>query len=300
MERLDLGPDNLMRTNKGLIYARLSGFGQSGKLAQRAGHDINYLAISGVLSRLGEIRQPSPPINLLGDFAGGGLTCALGICLALLERHRSGQGQVVDSNIVEGVRYVSTWLWQSMNVNQNVAGLVWPNPLKRGYNTLDGAAPFYCCYETKDGKFMAVGALEPKFYIKFAQLINIDPETYSQYDIARWDEMKTKFAEIFGTKTQEEWSKIFEGQDACVSPVIDFQDTEIAARQFDTDSFLADGTPKPAPNLSRTPAKPSLVQNSQAQDTKEVLLELGYSSEEIETFSENGIIQTNEKFKSHL
>ncbi|GBM31865.1 Alpha-methylacyl-CoA racemase, partial [Araneus ventricosus] len=162
MERFKLGPSELCKLNPKLIYARLTGFGQGGPFSKMAGHDINYIAISGVLSALGG-KKPQHPINLMGDFAGGGLICALGICLALLDRHQSGKGQVIDTNMVEGSAYVSSWLWSSRSK-------LYPFPLwsrPRGKNILDGGAHFYQTYETKDGKFIAVGALEPPFYEAF-------------------------------------------------------------------------------------------------------------------------------------
>ncbi|NXL13538.1 AMACR racemase, partial [Setophaga kirtlandii] len=157
MERLGLGPEVLLQENPRLIYARLTGFGQTGKYAKSAGHDINYLALSGVLSKLGRKNEnPFPPVNLLADFAGGGVMCALGIVIALFERAKSGKGQVIDASMVEGVAYLSSFLWKSQNLG------LWSQP--RGENLLDSGAPFYETYRTSDGKFMAVGAIEPKFY----------------------------------------------------------------------------------------------------------------------------------------
>ncbi|XP_006875453.1 PREDICTED: alpha-methylacyl-CoA racemase [Chrysochloris asiatica] len=156
MEKLQLGPEVLLRDNPKLIYARLSGFGQSGRLSTAAGHDINYLALSGVLSKIGSGEQLYAPLNLLADFGGGGLMCTLGILLALFERTRSGKGQVIDANMVEGTAYLSSFLWKT-----HKAGL-WDRP--RGQNLLDGGAPFYTTYRTADGQFMAVGAIEPQFY----------------------------------------------------------------------------------------------------------------------------------------
>ncbi|NXS20616.1 AMACR racemase, partial [Mystacornis crossleyi] len=157
MEKLGLGPDVLLRENPRLIYARLTGFGQTGKYAKSAGHDINYLALSGVLSKLGRKNEnPCAPLNILADFAGGGVMCAMGIVIALFERARSGRGQVIDASMVEGVAYLSSFLWKSQNLG------LWSQP--QGENMIDGGAPFYETYRTSDGKFMAVGALEPQFY----------------------------------------------------------------------------------------------------------------------------------------
>ncbi|XP_010115695.1 PREDICTED: alpha-methylacyl-CoA racemase-like, partial [Chlamydotis macqueenii] len=157
MEKLGLGPEILLQENPRLIYARLTGFGQTGKYARSAGHDINYLALSGVLSKLGrKDENPYAPVNLLADFAGGGVMCAMGIVTALYERTRSGKGQIIDASMVEGVAYLSSFLWKSQNLG------LWNRP--RGENLLDSGAPFYETYKTSDGKFMAVGAIEPQFY----------------------------------------------------------------------------------------------------------------------------------------
>jgi len=172
MEKLQLGPEILQKENPKLIYARLSGFGQSGRFSRVAGHDINYLALSGVLSKIGRSGEnPYPPLNLLADFGGGGLMCTLGILMALFERTRSGKGQVIDASMVEGTAYLSSFLWESQQLG------MWEQP--RGQNLLDGGAPFYTTYKTADGGFMAVGALEPQFYkllIKDFHLISVDFE----------------------------------------------------------------------------------------------------------------------------
>ncbi|CAG2173878.1 unnamed protein product [Oppiella nova] len=298
MEALSLGPKDLMATNEKLIYARMTGYGQSGSLAKRAGHDINYLAIAGILSKLGPKDTPSPPINILGDFAGGGLLCAFGICLALLERTRSGMGQVIDANITEGSAYVSQYIWHSMSANSPIRDLLWPQQQQRASNLLDGGAPFYRCYRTKDDKYIAVGALEPQFYDLLMSTIGLDLDQYNRYDINQWSELTDKLSETFATKTQTEWTQVFEGVDACVTPVLDFHSVHHFPHNKSRESFFSDGTPKPSPILSRTPALP----NEDSGDnvvTKEVLLELGYSENEINHLAADNVIEM-ETYSSKL
>lgn len=286
MEKINLVPNVLCKENPRLIYARLTGFGQDGRLAPRAGHDINYAAISGVLSMLGRKNEkPQPPINILSDFAGGGLMCALGICLALLERHHSGHGQIVDSAMVDGAAYVASWLYMARSVPSLFQG-------ERGTNVLDGGQYFYDTYETKDGKYMSVGALEPQFFKEFKNKIGL-PEL-SQYlaeDNER-DAAKALVTKTFLQKTQAEWSSIFEDVDACVYPIVDWQDVmkhdhNKSRRAFerldddDVDSLLA---PQPAPRLSRTPGKLAKLPSSSSaavEEALEIIRDLHLSSDEL-------------------
>lgn len=270
MEKLGLGPDVLMADNPRLIYARLTGFGQTGPLANRAGHDINYLAVSGILSFLGRKGQnPTAPVNLVADFAGGGLLCAFGICAALLERHNSGKGQIVDCSMTEGAAYVGSWLTRSQNIP------IWGH--ERGTNVLDTGAFYYDTYETKDGAFMSVGALEPKFYEAFLDGIGLS-------DLDQMDnspETRELVRSAFLSKTQAEWTKIFDSLDACVFPVLDWQSADKhpqnAARSSFVDKSLTDGAvvPAPAPMLSRTPAKSSMLAGRKGQSVEEVVAFLG-------------------------
>jgi len=294
MEKLSLGPNQLMQTNQKLIYARLTGYGQSGPLAQKAGHDINYLAISGILSKLGTADRPNPPINILGDFAGGGLLCAFGILLALIERTKSGKGQVIDSSISEGSAYVSSWIWDTMGQSYPIRDAVWPKPNERGNNSLDGGAPFYRCYKTKDNKFMAVGALEPQFYACFAQVLELDTNKYDRYDMEQWDQLTAKFSEIFATKTQEEWVLAFDKVDACVTPVLEFDSVNNYGHNKDRNAFFSDGTPRPSPVLSRTPAVHTNNNSSNESQTRDVLLKMGYSEKDIIDLVNQGVIEIEE------
>ncbi|XP_054159105.1 alpha-methylacyl-CoA racemase-like [Oppia nitens] len=302
MENLGLGPKDLMTNNEKLIYARLTGYGQTGPMAKRAGHDINYLALSGILSILGTAKTPSPPINLLGDFAGGGLLCSLGICMALLERTKSGKGQVVDSSITEGTAYVSSWIWHSMSDKSTVKDMVWLQPGQRERNLLDGGTPFYRCYLTKDNKHMAVGALEPQFYDKFTEILELDTNLYNRYDFTKWHQLTEKLSQIFATKTQKEWIQVFDGTDACVSPVLEIDSVQQYGHHIDRQSFFSDGTPKPSPILSRTPTLRDNNNNNSNEEMvdKELLIDMGYTEQEINLLVTNKTIEIGIDFNSKL
>ncbi|XP_059948758.1 alpha-methylacyl-CoA racemase isoform X2 [Mesoplodon densirostris] len=292
MEKLQLSPEILQKENPKLIYARLSGFGQSGRFSRVAGHDINYLALSGVLSRIGRSGEaPYAPLNLLADFGGGGLMCTLGILMALFERTRSGKGQVIDANMVEGTAYLGSFLWKTQQTG------LWEQP--RGQNMLDGGAPFYTTYRTADGGFMAVGALEPQFYELLLRGLGLkSDELPSQMSITDWPEMKTKFADIFAKKTKAEWCEIFDGTDACVTPVLTFEEVTHCGHHKDRGSFITDReqgvSPRPAPQLSSTPAVPSSERDPfVGEHTEEILREFGFSQEEISQLKSDKIIESN-------
>ncbi|XP_048224103.1 alpha-methylacyl-CoA racemase [Perognathus longimembris pacificus] len=298
MEKLQLGPDIMLQENPKLIYARLSGFGQSGSYSKSAGHDINYLALSGVLSKLGRSGEnPYAPLNLLADFGGGGLMCALGIMMALFERTQSGKGQVIDANMVEGTAYLSSFLWKTEKMG------LWEQP--RGQNMLDGGAPFYTTYKTADGHYMAVGAIEPQFYQLMVDGLGLkSDELPSQMSITDWPEMKKIFAEAFAKKTKEEWCKIFDGTDACVTPVLTFEEAVHHSHNRERGSFITNEeqlvSPGPAPLLSRTPAFPSAKRDPLVgEHSEEVLKEFGFNQEEINQLSSDRIIENN-KIKSKL
>ena len=288
MEGLELGPEEALMLNPRLVYARLTGWGQKGPYAGMAGHDIDYIALSGALSlfrRKGE--KPLPPCNTLGDFAGGGMLCALGIVLALFERERSGKGQVVDAAMVDGASSLITMFYGLLGNNLM--------SLDIGTNLLDSGAPFYETYETSDGRFLAVGAIEGRFYKEFIAGLEIDPSSLpQQYDMKEWPEMKERFGQVIRTKTREEWMNIFEGKDACVAPVLDLNEVMEHPHNRERNLLVElDGVsqPAPAPRLSRTPGeavKPGLPRGTH---TREVLEQLGYAPERLEALFGKGIVE---------
>uniref|UniRef100_UPI0037E72D20 alpha-methylacyl-CoA racemase n=1 Tax=Semicossyphus pulcher TaxID=241346 RepID=UPI0037E72D20 len=292
MEKLGLGPQELLKENPRLIYARLTGYGQSGSYAAAAGHDINYLAVSGLLSQLGRSEEkPYAPLNLVADFAGGGLTCALGIVLALLERTKSGKGQVIDASMVEGAAYTGSFIWKSRSIG------MWDR--SRGQNMLDSGAPFYDTYQTSDGKYMAVGAIEPQFYRQLLKGLELDAgELPPQMSFSDWPELRRTFTERFASKTQVDWSKIFDGTDACVTPVLSFDQVSSHPHNQERASFIKDSSgvesPKPAPVLSRTPAEPCLGPDPViGEHTAEVLEAYGFTSAEIDKMRAAGVVECN-------
>ena len=288
MESLGVGPEEALALNPKLIYARLTGWGQSGPYASMAGHDINYIAVSGALSlfrREGE--NPLPPCNLLGDFAGGGMLCALGIVLALVERSRSGKGQVVDAAMVDGASSLST-LFYGMLANHLMT-------LRIGTNALDSGAPYYQVYETKDGGFMGVGAIEGRFYKELLKGLGEDPSTLpAQNDMSKWPEMKARFAETFKSKTRDEWTAVFEGKDACVAPVLDLNEVDHHPHNREREVLITvDGVlqPGPAPRLSRTPGAVEGPGTPRGSESVEILKELGYADPDIDAFLRDQVVE---------
>lgn len=232
LESLGLHPAELRSANSRLIIARLTGFRRDGKYAHMAGHDVNYLSVSGVLGHLGrKDGPPYPPANLLADFAGGGLMCAFGILLALFERSQSGQGQVVENNMVDGSAYLASMVRYAMKTP------LWDQP--RGHNFLDGGCPWYDVYECKDGEYMAVGALEPKFLKELLRGLNLENEISvdDQTDRSIWPAIASKFRKRFADKTREEWELVFDGKDACCTPVLGRSELE----SYDYDQRLPVG-----------------------------------------------------------
>jgi alpha-methylacyl-CoA racemase len=288
MESLQLGPDDAHALNPRLIYARLTGWGQDGSYASMAGHDINYIALSGALSlfkRKGE--KPLPPCNLLGDFAGGGMLCAMGILLAIIEKNNSGKGQVVDAAMLDGAANLST-LFYGLLAHHLMT-------LDIGTNVLDSGSPFYQTYETSDGKFMAVGAIEGRFYAELLEGLGVDPSSLpQQFDMPKWPEMTERFAEVFKTKTRDQWAAIFEGKDACVAPVLDLDEVEHHPHNKERDIIInIDGVPQPAPapKLSRTPGRATEAKGPRGANTEEVLTDLGYSGEKIKGLFESEVVE---------
>jgi alpha-methylacyl-CoA racemase len=250
MERLGLGPEVALERNGRIVYGRMTGYGQEGPMSSVAGHDINYVAMAGALStfqRAGE--KPVPPMNLVGDFGGGGMVLALGIVAALFEAKSSGQGQVVDAAMVEGVAVLTTL------IHGLVQGGIWDDT-KPGTNLLDTGAHFYETYETSDGKFMAVGAIEPQFYAELLRLLEIPAEEMPQLDKDRWPEFKARIAAVFKTKTRDDWAAIFEPAEACTTAIYGLTEAAQHPHNVARGSFVeVDGVlqPAPAPRFSRTP-----------------------------------------------
>ncbi len=279
MEKLGVGPEVALERNPALVYARLTGFGHGGSYSPMAGHDINYIAMSGMLSILGrEGDKPTHPVNLLGDFAGGGMLCALGISFALIERARSRKGQVIDAAMVDGAANLGAFLF-----GFRASGL-WSD--ERGTNMLDTGAPFYDTYETSDGGYMAVGAIEPQFYAALLDGLGLaDADLPHQMGREGWPQTKARFAEAFKAKTREQWTAIFAGSDACVTPVLAL--TEAASHPHNKqratffDGVAGHTAPTAAPRLSRTPGKASSEAPGPGQHTDEVLSAIGLDSAEI-------------------
>jgi len=249
-ERLGIGPDDLFALNPRLVYARVTGWGQDGPLAKRAGHDINYIAVAGALEPIGRAgERPLPALNLLGDFAGGGMLMALGILAALHERSGSGRGQVVDAAMVDGAALLTTFLH-----GMRAAGL-WPG--ERGANMLDGGAASYDTYETADGKYVAVGCVEVEFFYEMLIKLGIDdPDLPFPLDPRGWDQLKTVLGAAFKQRTRDEWAEVFADSDACVSPVLSPWEAHEHRHNVARNAFIeVDGIrqPAPAPRFSRTP-----------------------------------------------
>ncbi len=286
MERLGLGPEDCWAINPKLVYGRMTGWGQDGPLAKTAGHDINYIAVSGALHAMGQGDEPpSPPLHLVGDMGGGAMMLAYGIVCALFESQRSQKGQVVDAAITSGASLISTMYYALMKQG------LWN--VERDANLLDGGAPFYSCYRCADGKFIAIGAIEPQFYQLLVELCGVQDQAIFQEQMNRalWPQQKQAWAELFATKTQAQWCEILEGTDACFSPVLDFNEAVHYAHHQARASFQQiDGIacPAPGPILSRTPATAGEVHPAGAH-TAAILQSLGYSAEEIQGFKERKV-----------
>lgn len=271
-ERLGVGPEDCQARNPGLVYGRMTGWGQDGPWASMAGHDIDYIAVAGALGAIGEEGAPPPvPLNLIADFGGGGMLLVVGVLAALAERERSGQGQVVDAAMVDG-----TALLLAMVHGLASLGLWEP---RRGANLLDGAAPFYTTYACADGRFVAVGALEPQFYTALLQGVGLAPDEWPQHDRQLWPGLRDALAARFATRTRDDWTEAFAGTDACVAPVLGpFEAPEhphLAARGTFVD-VAGVRQPRPAPRFSRTPPDVPLPPRPAGADTDAVLQAAGY------------------------
>jgi alpha-methylacyl-CoA racemase len=286
-ERLGFGPQVCAERNPRLVYGRMTGWGQDGPLAPTAGHDIDYIAISGALSLVGRAGQPPvPPVNLVADFGGGGMLLALGVLAALLERERSGLGQVVDAAMVDGSALLTSFVY-----GLRAAG-AWQDA--RGVNLLDGGAPFYDTYQTADGKYVAVGALEAKFYAELLAGLGLSAAGLPpQHDRAGWPVLRAQFTEVFLTRTRDEWAEVFASSDGCVAPVLGPAEAPGHPHNASRGTFADVGglvQPAPAPRFGRSPAGVPSAPPRPGADTDTVLAELGCTTAEIAALRASGTV----------
>jgi alpha-methylacyl-CoA racemase len=287
-ERLGIGPRDCFARNKRLVYGRMTGWGQDGPMASMAGHDIDYIAIGGALWSLGRADSaPVPPLNLVGDFGGGGMLLAFGMVAALLEAARSGEGQVVDAAMVDGAASLMTMIHAFHRHG------LWND--QRGANMLDTGAPFYEVYETADGKWMAVGGIEAQFYAELIRGLGLEDDASFPTQMSRdqWPAMKARFAEIFKSKTRDEWSALFDGTDACVVPVLSPWEAHLHPHNVARATFVeVEGTvqPAPAPRFSRTPSTISKPPSPPGADTVSALVEWGVSEDAVKKLRESGAL----------
>ena len=287
-EKLGIGPEVCLGRNPRLVFARMTGWGQEGPLAKAAGHDINYISITGALFAVGrDGERPVPPLNVVGDMGGGGMLLVNGVLAALLETHNSGKGQVIDAAMVDGAAQLM-WMFHGF---QAAGG--WDHT-GRERNMLDGAAHFYDTYECADGEYISIGSIEPQFYALLLQKTGLDPEEFAdQHNKEKWPEYKAKLAEVFRTKTQAEWCEIMEGSDVCFAPVLNFVDAPNHPANAARDVYIeVDGVtqPAPAPRFSRTPSSVRHGIHEVGEDTDEVLSAMGFEAQEIDRLKEAGSI----------
>ncbi len=288
-ERLGVGPDDCMTRNPRLIYGRMTGWGQDGPLAHDVGHDINYISLAGALAHFGNAGgSPVPPINLIGDFGGGGLLLAFGVLAAIIERATSGEGQVIDAAMVDG-----TAMLMSVFVGLSAMGF-WSDD--RGTNLLDGGAHFYGVYETSDAKYISIASYEPQFYAELGALLSplgVELDPAAQMDETEWPALKTQMAELFSTRTRAEWVEFFAGHDVCFSPVLTMNEAREHPHNVARTTFIdVDGAPQPAPapRFSRTPGAVDRAPVVPGTDTTDALLDWGFSDKEIGALKDSGAV----------
>jgi alpha-methylacyl-CoA racemase len=286
-ERLGIGPDACLDRNPRLVYGRMSGYGQDGPMSQAVGHDLNYVARSGVLSLIGRRgHPPTPPLSLVGDFGGGGLMLALGILAAIVERQTSNQGQVIDAAMLDGAALLGTAFYGYVQTGE------WNT--ERGTNIVDSGAPFYDAYETADGRWLSVAAMEPRFYAALLDILGLDPaDLPDQNEQARWPEMKELFAAAIRTKTRDQWCAAAEGVDACVAPVLEVDELEDDAHLTARRTFIRHHDilqPAPSPRFSRTPAALSHKPPLPGEHTADALKDWGFTPERIAELSATGAV----------
>jgi len=284
MERLGVGPAEALKANPRLVYGRMTGWGQEGPLAPRAGHDINYIALSGILNAIGRHGQsPVPPLNLIGDFGGGGMLLGFGVVCALLEAQRSGRGQVIDAAMIDGAALLA-----AMFAGFLAAG-GWSE--ERGANILDGGAPWYDVYETADGKYVAIGAIEDKFFAELCQRLQLG-DLPPQHDRARWPQMRRRLAETFKRKTRDQWCRVFEGSDACFAPVLSWSEArahEHSRARAAYAELAKVAQPAPAPRFSRTRPELGRAPPERGEGGGEALADWGFDEREIAELRTRGV-----------
>ena len=286
-ERLGIGPAACAARNPRLVYGRMTGWGQSGPLASAAGHDINYISLSGALHAIGRAgERPVPPLNLVGDFGGGGMFLAFGLMCAVFEAQRSGTGQVVDVSMVDGSAALMHMMYQFMAMG------AWRD--ERGANMLDGAAHFYDTFETADGRYVSIGSIEPQFYALLVQLAGLDAAEFApQHDQSRWPDLKDKLAAVIRQRTRDEWCAIMEGTDVCFAPVLSMTEAPGHPHNVARGTFIeVEGVPQPAPapRFSRTaPATPAAAAPA-GSDTAAVLAAIGYADDRIRSLRDAGVL----------
>jgi alpha-methylacyl-CoA racemase len=285
MERLGLGPDMCHAVNPRLVYARMTGWGQEGPMAQEAGHDINYLALTGALHCLGDAdRPPAPPLNLVADLGGGALYLTVGLLAAAMEARRSGQGQTIDVAMIDGVTHLMS-AFQAFRQQGS-----WTK--QRANNIVDGGAPFYRCYATRDGKFIAVGAIEPHFYANLLEVMGLSGEGLpAQNDRSAWPQMRERFAKIFAGRTRDEWVAAATGHDACLAPVLTMDEAPAHPQMTARNVYAVfDGVrhPGPAPRFSRTPSALHKSPPAPGRDSREALADWGIPPDQIDGLEDIG------------
>lgn len=287
MERLGLGPDVALARNPKLVYGRMTGWGQEGPYAPTAGHDINYIALAGALEPIGRRGGPPvPPLNLVGDFGGGGMLLAYGIACGLLSAQRTGEGQVIDAAMVDGAAILTTMFYAFRAMG------MWDDA--RGTNLIDGGAHFYDVYETADGKYVSIGSIEPQFYKELLRLTGLEGEELPfQHDKTQWEPMKERLAEIFKAKTRDEWCALMEGTDVCFAPVLSFGEAPQHPHNVQRGTFIELAgvvQPAPAPRFSATPVSVQRPPSHAGQHTDEVLAEWGLEADRITKLRESGAV----------
>jgi alpha-methylacyl-CoA racemase len=289
MERLGVGPEECAARNAKLVFGRMTGWGQDGPYAQAAGHDINYISLAGALAHIGRVGEgPTPPLNLVGDFGGGGMFLAFGMVCGILEAQRSGQGQVIDAAMVDGSASLMTFFWALKH-----AGMF--NEDARGTNLLDTGAHFYDVFECADGKYVSIGSIEPQFYAELLRITGLseDAELARQFDTTMWPRLKTRLREVFVGKTQAEWCAQMEHTDVCFAPVLTMSEAAAHPHNRERQTFVEHNglmQPAPAPRFSRTSAALSHAPARPGADTRDVLASAGYSSAEIDQLLAGGAV----------